>query len=61
MSNMILLGTRKGTVIFDRANGAWRPRPIAHEGIPVCFAARDPRDGTLWSSLQKQGSDPSFG
>jgi len=51
MSNMILLGTRKGTVIFDRANGAWRPRPIAHEGIPVCYAARDPRDGTLWSSL----------
>ena len=49
--NMILLGTRKGTVIFDRANGAWQPRPILHEGIPVCYAACDPRDGTLWSSL----------
>lgn len=51
MSDMILLGTRKGTVIFDRANANWHPRPINHAGIPVCYAARDPRDGTLWSSL----------
>jgi photosystem II stability/assembly factor-like uncharacterized protein len=51
MSNIILLGTRKGTVIFDRDDGGWRPRPIAHAGIPVCYAARDPRDGTLWASL----------
>lgn len=51
MSDMILLGTRKGTVIVDRSNGAWRPRAIEHAGIPVCYAARDPRDGTLWASL----------
>ena len=51
MSDMILLGTRKGTVIFDRSDGHWRPRPITHAGIPVCYAARDPRDGTLWCSL----------
>ena len=51
MSDMILLGTRKGTVIIDRSGGEWRPRPICHAGIPVCYAARDPRDGTLWSSL----------
>lgn len=51
MSNMILLGTRKGTVIFDRVNSVWQARPIAHAGISVCFAARDPRDGTLWASL----------
>jgi hypothetical protein len=51
MSNLILLGTRKGTVIVDRVNGTWKPRPIEHGGIPVCYAARDPRDGTLWSSL----------
>lgn len=51
MSEMILLGTRKGTVIIDRAGGAWRPRPIQHAGIAVCYAVRDPRDGTLWSSL----------
>lgn len=51
MSDMILLGTRKGTVIFDRINSRWQPRPIAHAGIPVCYATRDPRDGTLWASL----------
>lgn len=51
MSSMLLLGTRKGTVIFDRTNGGWRARDIMHEGVPVCYAARDGRDGTLWSSL----------
>lgn len=51
MSNMLILGTRKGTVIFDRDNGTWQARPIAHAGMPVCYAARDPRDGTLWASL----------
>ena len=51
MSDMILLGTRKGTVIFDRSDSIWRPRPIEHAGIPICYAARDPRDGTLWASL----------
>lgn len=51
MSNVILLGTRKGTVIVDRSGSNWRPRPIEHAGIPVCYAARDPRDGTLWASL----------
>ncbi len=51
MSNMMLLGTRKGALIFDRINDTWRPRPITHAGIPVCYAARDPRDGTLWASL----------
>ncbi len=51
MAGMILLGTRKGTVIFDRQPSGWRPRPIVHAGIAVCYATRDPRDGTLWSSL----------
>jgi len=51
MSDLILLGTRKGTVLFDRINGHWKARPIQHAGIPVCYATRDPRDGTLWSSL----------
>jgi photosystem II stability/assembly factor-like uncharacterized protein len=51
MSNVLLLGTRKGTVIFDRVGTQWIPRHIEHAGIPVCYAARDPRDGTLWASL----------
>lgn len=51
MSNTILLGTRKGTVIIERTDTGWQPRPIVHEGIPVCYAVCDPRDGTLWASL----------
>ena len=51
MSNMIILGTRKGTVLFDRINSKWTSRPIKHAGIPVCYAVRDPRDGTLWACL----------
>lgn len=51
MSDMIVLGTRKGTIFLERSNAAWQARPIAHAGIPVCYAARDPRDGTLWASL----------
>jgi len=51
MSDILLLGTRKGTVILERKSSGWDPKPIVHEGIPVCYAARDPRDGTLWASL----------
>lgn len=51
MPTMLILGTRKGTVVFDFDNQHWTPRPIAHAGMPVCYAARDPRDGTLWASL----------
>ena len=51
MSDQILLGTRKGTLILDRMSGRWRARPIAHPGVSISYAARDPRDGTYWSSL----------
>ena len=51
MSNTIVLGTRKGTLLIERENSRWLPKPLAHEGIPVCYAARDPRNGTLWASL----------
>src|SRR5690606_20927489 len=51
MSDTLLLGTRKGTVIIERQGSGWRSRPILHAGVPVCYAARDPRDGTLWASL----------
>lgn len=50
MSELLLLGTRKGTVIIDRKNGTWQARPIEHAGIPICYAARNPNDGTLWAS-----------
>ncbi|BFM10663.1 exo-alpha-sialidase [Simiduia litorea] len=51
MAKKVLLGTRKGCVIIDKTDTGWRPRAIEHAGIPVCFATQDPRDGTLWASL----------
>jgi photosystem II stability/assembly factor-like uncharacterized protein len=51
MSDHILLGTRKGTLILDRRNGRFTPRPIAHAGISISYACRDPRDGTLWVAM----------
>ena len=51
MSETILLGTRKGTLLVDRDGGRWTPRPIAHAGMSISYAARDPRDGTLWAAM----------
>src|SRR5437870_6890133 len=51
MSDQIILGTKKGTLILEREGGRWRARPIAHPGVSFAYAARDPRNGTLWSSL----------
>jgi len=51
MSETILLGTRKGTLLVDRDGGRWTPRPIAHAGMSISYAARDPRDGTIWAAM----------
>jgi photosystem II stability/assembly factor-like uncharacterized protein len=51
MSNQIILGTRKGTLILDRKADGWKPRPIAHPGMSISYAARDPRDGTIWAAM----------
>lgn len=51
MSDMVLLGTRKGSVIIEKTGADWRARPIGHAGMPVCYLARDPRDGAIWASL----------
>ncbi|MCC7072511.1 MAG: hypothetical protein IT383_14375 [Deltaproteobacteria bacterium] len=51
MSDQIILGTKKGTLLLDRKGAAWEPRPIAHPGVSISYAARDPRDGTLWAAM----------
>lgn len=51
MSDQILLGTRKGTLILDRLQGGWKPRALCHPGVSVSYACGDPRDGTLWAAL----------
>lgn len=51
MSDQLILATRKGTLIADRHADGWRLRPIAHAGMSISYAARDPRDGTLWAAM----------
>jgi hypothetical protein len=51
MSDHIILATKKGTLILDRRSGGWTPRPIAHAGMSISYAARDPRDGTMWAAM----------
>jgi photosystem II stability/assembly factor-like uncharacterized protein len=51
MSDQIILATKKGTLILDRKTAGWTPRPIAHAGMSISYAARDPRDGALWAAM----------
>jgi photosystem II stability/assembly factor-like uncharacterized protein len=51
MSNQIILGTRKGTIILEKRDGYWRDHAHGHEGTNVAYAARDPRTGTYWAAL----------
>lgn len=50
-SQTLLLGTRKGLLILERGAKGWRLRRHAHVGIPVGYAASDPRTGTIWACL----------
>ncbi len=60
MSDQLLLATKKGTLILDRKNGRWAPRPIAHAGMAVSYAARDPRDGTIWACMDNAHWGPAL-
>jgi len=51
LSERILVGTRKGTLLVERKSGRWRPRLSGHAGAGVNFAAADPESGTLWAAL----------
>jgi photosystem II stability/assembly factor-like uncharacterized protein len=51
VANQLILGTKKGTLILDAQGGDWVPRPIAHAGMSISYAAKDRRDGTLWAAM----------
>jgi hypothetical protein len=60
MSDMLILATKKGALILDRKNGRWTPRPIAHAGQAVSYAARDPRDGVIWTCMDNAHWGPAL-
>ncbi|MCB9507697.1 MAG: glycosyl hydrolase [Myxococcales bacterium] len=47
----VLVGTRKGLFIYANDGEAWRCDRVAHLGVPVPYAVRDRRTGTIWASL----------
>lgn len=50
-ANLLILGTRKGTILFERRGQEWKPLRAAHMGIAVSYSMIDPRTGTLWACL----------
>ena len=44
---MLLLGTRKGLITYERNGSDWHFASEAFRAIPISFAAADPRNGTL--------------
>ncbi len=48
MSRRLILGTRKGLLIFRENGRGWSLENEAFPGIPINFACRDPRTGTIW-------------
>ena len=51
MALTALLGTRKGVFKLEQSNGRFRVAERGHLGIPVPYAMRDARTGTMWASL----------
>jgi photosystem II stability/assembly factor-like uncharacterized protein len=51
MATQILVGTRKGTFVVEKSDGAWRARLAGHAGTGVNFVARDPHTGRWWALL----------
>jgi hypothetical protein len=51
MSNAFLVGTRKGLLIYRKANGRWRPEPLQFPGVKVPMVLSDRRDGKLYASV----------
>lgn len=53
--NHLILGTRKGLLVFERQDsGGWKRRSESHLGHPVPYGMLDSRHGdrgTLWASL----------
>lgn len=49
--NTLILGTRKGLLIYKKQNGRWEQVCEAHPGVPVSYAVVDHRTGTLWAGL----------
>jgi photosystem II stability/assembly factor-like uncharacterized protein len=48
-SDTLILGTRKGLLVLKRTGSDWRTVHESFPGIPISYAAADPRTGTIWA------------
>lgn len=66
-SDTLVLGTRKGVLLFRRGRQGWTLFRQAKLGTPIAYAAADPRTGTLWACIdhghwgQKLERSPDLG
>lgn len=49
--NLLMLGTRKGLVTYQRNGNRWNLRDTSFLGIPVSLTHVDSRNGTWWACL----------
>jgi hypothetical protein len=47
----LLLGTRKGLLIFEKSQNKWNFKCEVFTAVPVSYAMVDPRNGAFWACL----------
>jgi photosystem II stability/assembly factor-like uncharacterized protein len=63
----LVLGTRKGCLVYERCGDGWQAARSGHDGVPVPYAFVDARTGVLWAALdhghwgQKLSRSPDLG
>ncbi len=51
MVQQLAVGTRKGLLILSNTPDGWCVESEHFRGVPVSYAARDPRTGVIWAGL----------
>lgn len=51
MSDTLVLGTRKGVLLFQRRGNSWQLADEWHEGVHAAYAMFDRRSRSLWACL----------
>lgn len=51
MSDILILGTRKGLILFEKHGSEWRFKSEHFKAQPISYATRDPRTGALWAAI----------
>lgn len=50
-NTVLLVGTRKGLMQFERGSSGWEIARVSFPGVPISYTMHDPRTNTLWANL----------